>query len=64
MEKLTKYMTKHGLRQIDLARAAGVHSSTALRLMAGSIKDPAVSLAVAVEKFTKGAVRCEDWGTQ
>lgn len=61
MEKLRKYLDKNGIQQKDFADALGVHPSTVTRLLDGSICDPKVSLAIEIQKVTKGAVKCADW---
>lgn len=61
MKKLKKFLADSDVRQLDLATAINCHPSTVTRLLDGTLPDPKVSIAVAVEKFTGGAVKCEDW---
>lgn len=61
MNKLKKFFNETGAKQSDLAEAADCHPSTVTRLMEGGIPDPRVSVAVAVEKFTNGRIKCQDW---
>lgn len=61
MKKLQKYIDDHKIRQNELADAIGCHPSTVTRILDGSLHDPKVSLAVAIEKCTDGYVKCEDW---
>ncbi len=59
MEKLKQYLESEGLKQQEFAAKVGVNPSTICRLLDGA--EPRVTLAVRIEKATKGKVRCEDW---
>ena len=63
MDRLRKFLAHTGMQQQQLAEAAGLSRATISRLVSGVIKDPAVSVAVAIQAATAGKhqVHCEDW---
>ena len=61
MDKLRNYITKAGLDQRGFAKTAKLSDATISRMLAGIITDPAVSVALAIERATNGKIRCEDW---
>jgi DNA-binding XRE family transcriptional regulator len=60
MKKLVTYLTEQNIRQADFALAVGASQPTISKLMSGCAL-PSLSLAVAIERATGGAVMAADW---
>lgn len=60
MEKLKKYLAETEIDQKAFAAMVKTDPATLSRIIRGS-HPPKLALAVAIEKATKGKVRCEDW---
>ncbi len=60
MNRLAKWLQKTGTSQEALASAVGVSQSYVSRLVSGA-RSPGRSVAIAIAKFTRGAVTAESW---
>ena len=59
MEKLTEYLTTHGITQAAMAADVGVTQSALSKLCSG--KQPSLDLALRIERATSGQIAVEDW---
>lgn len=61
MKKLALYLLRTDTSQTAFAEEIGVNQSTVNRLVSGAIKDPVISVVLAIKKATKGEILPEHW---
>lgn len=60
MNRLAKWLEKNSKTQDELAEAIGVTQPYVSRLVSGE-RGPGLAVALAIEKFTRGAVPAVSW---
>jgi DNA-binding XRE family transcriptional regulator len=58
--KLADWIEQEGYRKQKIAEKLGISSTAIYSILSGTYL-PGLETAVAIERLTKGKVRCEDW---